>query len=132
VILGVGVDLVQVHRFARILNSHHGSRLLQRVFSSEEREACESSGVRVQSYAARFAAKEAVAKALGTGFARGVSPSQISVTGGERSRPEIVLTGPASDVAKAMGVGTIHVSLTHTKEYACAFVVLDSEFFSRS
>jgi holo-[acyl-carrier protein] synthase len=127
VVLGVGVDLVEIPRIERTLTSPNAPRFLQRVFSSEEREACESSSSRVQSYAARFAAKEAVAKALGTGFSRGVSASQISVSGGDRSRPEIVLSGRASVFAKAMGVGTIHISLTHTKQYACAVAVLDSE-----
>ncbi len=126
-ILGVGVDLAEVLRIERILDSPHGLRFLQRVFTAEERDVCERSGARAQPYAARFAAKEAFAKAIGTGFSRGVGPSQISVVGGERTRPTIRLSGAALKFAKSIGVGTIHVSLSHTKGYACALVVLESE-----
>ncbi|MEW6351031.1 MAG: holo-ACP synthase [Thermodesulfobacteriota bacterium] len=121
----MGVDLVEVPRMERVLASRYASRFLERVFSPAEREACELSPVRGQCYAARFAAKEAVAKALGTGFGQGVSPIQITVVGGERNQPRIALHGAALAHARFLGVSAIHVSLTHTRQYACAFAVLD-------
>lgn len=127
-ILGVGVDLVPVSRMERILRSRWADRFVQRVFSPEEIRACRDGAVPAQSYAARFAAKEALAKALGTGFSRGVSPTTVSVRGGERNRPEIMLTDKALTVAENMNVGAIYVSLSHTAETACAFVVVESRY----
>jgi holo-[acyl-carrier protein] synthase len=79
----------------------------------------------VQRYAARFAAKEALAKALGTGFSRGVTPGGIVISGGERERPRITLKDKALDLARSMNASTIHVSLSHTDESACAVVVVE-------
>ena len=88
-ILGVGVDLVDVRRMERALNCRWGKRFVAKVFSEEEIAACRNAPQPAQGYAARFAAKEALAKALGTGFSRGVSPSRIVVRGGERRQPSI-------------------------------------------
>jgi holo-[acyl-carrier protein] synthase len=125
VILGVGVDLVEVHRMERALNCRWGKRFVAKVFSPEEITACDGSAQPAQGYAARFAAKEALAKALGTGFSRGVSPGRIIVRGGERRQPSISLLGRAKRVAESMQVAAIHVSLTHTPQTACAFVVVE-------
>ncbi|MGO9570806.1 MAG: holo-ACP synthase [Desulfomonilaceae bacterium] len=125
-ILGVGVDLVDVRRMERALNCRWGKRFVAKVFSEEEIAACKNSPQPAQGYAARFAAKEALAKALGTGFSRGVSPSRIIVRGGERRQPSIALLGRAQKVADSMQVAAIHVSLTHTPQNACAFVVVES------
>jgi holo-[acyl-carrier protein] synthase len=125
VILGVGVDLVEVRRMERVLNRPWGKRFVAKVFSAEEIAVCDSAPQPAQGYAARFAAKEALAKALGTGFSRGVSPGRIVVHGGERRQPSISLLGRAQKVAESMQVVAIHVSLTHTPKTACAFVVLE-------
>lgn len=124
-ILGVGVDLVPVSRMERILRSRWAEKFVSRVFSLEEIEVCKEAASPAQSYAARFAAKEALAKALGTGFTKGVNPGTVSVHGGERNRPEIVLAGQALVVAQTMNVSAIHVSLSHTPDTACAFVVVE-------
>ncbi|MBI5250093.1 MAG: holo-ACP synthase [Desulfomonile tiedjei] len=125
-ILGVGVDLVTVSRMERILRSRWAEKFVTRVFSPEEIRACREAATPAQSYAVRFAAKEALAKALGTGFTKGVSPGTVFVRGGERNRPEIVLAAQALAVAENMNVAAIHVSLSHTSEIACAFVVVES------
>jgi holo-[acyl-carrier protein] synthase len=125
-ILGVGVDLVPVSRMERILRSRWADRFIRRVFSPEEIRVCSAAATPAQSYAARFAAKEALAKAFGTGFSRGVSPATVSVRGGERNRPEITLTGKGLAFARNLNVGSIYVSLTHTAETACAFVVIEN------
>jgi holo-[acyl-carrier protein] synthase len=126
VILGVGVDIVEIDRMERVLESPWARRFINRVFSPEEIQVCGSSARPAEGFSARFAAKEAVSKALGTGFRRGVSPDTIMVVGGERSKPTIALTHGALEIARSMSAGEIHVSLTHSKNTACAFVVIES------
>jgi len=125
VILGVGVDLVEVPRMEKSLKARWGTRFVERVFSEEEIKACERTRAPAQGYAARFAAKEALVKALGTGFSRGIQPAQIHVRGTERQRPLLVLEGRALEVAESMQVAGIHLALTHTDQTACAFVVIE-------
>ncbi len=124
-ILGVGVDLVEVARMRRALQTPWAQRLIRRIFSPEEIAVCEAASDPAQSYAARFAAKEALAKALGTGFTRGVSPGLIVVAGGERIQPRIVLRDQALEIARSMKVSSVHVSLSHSRETACAMVVVE-------
>lgn len=125
-ILGVGVDLVDVSRMERVLARRWADRFIERVFTHEEIAACRTWAHPAQGYAARFAAKEALAKALGTGFTRGITPRRIRVRGGERSQPKIELIGAALEVAKTMRVASIHVSLSHTETSACAVVVVET------
>jgi len=125
VILGVGVDLVDVARMETTLRQRWSKRFLSRVFTEEEIAACEASPHTAQCLAARFAAKEALVKALGTGFSQGVRPAQIHVRGGEQGRPWIELSGRALEVAASMNAVAIHVSLTHTRSAACAVVVVE-------
>jgi holo-[acyl-carrier protein] synthase len=126
VILGTGIDMVEVSRMERILEASWADRFLARVFSPEEVDVCLRNARPSQAFSARFAAKEALAKALGTGFSRGVSPSNIVVHGGERQRPAIELSGSALTEAKSMGVTRIHVSLSHTPITACAVVIVEA------
>ena len=123
-IAGMGIDLVAVDRIGN-LRKRHGERFLQKVFTSAEVEDCLSRGAPDQGLAARFAAKEAAMKALGTGFAEGVSWRDIEVesAGG---RPVLKLKGKAAHLAGLMGAKIFLVSLTHEKEYAAAVVVLES------
>jgi holo-[acyl-carrier protein] synthase len=125
VILGVGVDLVDVPRMEKSLKARWGDRFVERVFSDEEIEACERTSKPAQGYAARFAAKEALVKALGTGFSRGIQPAQIHVHGTERQRPILILDGRALEAAESMRVAHVHLALTHTDRTACAVVVLE-------
>jgi len=127
VILGVGIDLVDVGRMDRILHSRWAARFIARVFSEEEIAVSENSPRPAQSYAARFAAKEALVKALGTGFSRGIMPGHILVRGGERTRPRIELTSAALVQARLLQVGEIHVSLSHTPVTACAVVMVEKQ-----
>ncbi|MFH1117846.1 MAG: holo-ACP synthase [Pseudomonadota bacterium] len=126
-ILGVGVDLVDVSRMERILNSRWAGRFVAKVFSADEADVCNAMTCSAEGFAARFAAKEAVAKALGTGFSRGVTPGSIHVIGSERNRPSIELTDAALKQANTMGANSIHVSLSHTAGTACAFVVIEGQ-----
>lgn len=124
-IVGVGVDLVDIRRMERTLSGRWSRTFVSRVFSEEEIGVCRRSSRPPEAFAARFAAKEALAKALGTGFSRGITPGKILVRGGERSQPSIELTGAALKVATSMNVTSICVSLTHTRSAACAMVVVE-------
>ncbi len=126
-ISGVGVDLVEVPRMQRILYRPWARKFIERVFGPEEIAVCEKAPQPAQAYAARFAAKEAMVKALGTGFSEGVTPSSIIVGGGERTRPTIHLEAKALALANSMSVSAIHVSLTHTSSSACAIVMIESQ-----
>jgi holo-[acyl-carrier protein] synthase len=121
------VDLVDVERMRLVLTRKWAQRFITRVFSDEEIKACAGSPNPAQCYAARFAAKEAVVKAFGTGFSQGITPGMISVKGGERNRPEISLTNAALHFAQSKKVSAVHVSLTHTATSACAFVTVETE-----
>jgi len=118
-----GVDLVSVERFSAALQ-RHGQRLLQRLFTETERQ---QSGGRTESLAVRFAAKEAVSKALGVGMRMlspyGIGWREVEVLGDLRGRPAVILRGRAAEIAAGLGVREWAVSLSHTKEYAVAFVV---------
>jgi len=125
-ILGVGIDMVEVSRMDRTLKSPWAKKFFARVFSQEEVNACLRNTSPAQAFSTRFAAKEALAKALGTGFSRGVSPLNIVVHGGEKQPPKIELFGPAMIEAGSRGVCAIHVSLSHTSTTACAVVIVEA------
>lgn len=119
--LGLGIDLVEVPRIRQMLEKH-GQRFKQRTFTAGEIAYCDSCADAAMHYAARFAAKEAAAKALGTGlWAEGVVWTDIEVVRGEHGKPSLVLHGAAKERA---GAATCLVSLTHTKELAMAQVIL--------
>jgi holo-[acyl-carrier protein] synthase len=111
----------------RLLSRRSADKFICRVFCAEEIAASEKAPHPAEAYAARFAAKEALVKALGTGFSRGITPGQIHMVGGERSKPDIELAGAARQKARSLHVVAIHVSVTHTPLSACAMVVLEKE-----
>ena len=113
-----GVDMVQVRRIVALLDKY-GDRFAGRVFTDRELSAC---GARAERLAARFAAKEAVSKAFGTGIGR-ISWREIEVINDTAGRPELVLTGRAKRLAEELGLSTWTLSLSHTQEQAIAFVV---------
>ena len=127
-IVGVGVDAVNVERFRRVLERR--PRFAGRCFTEgEQRDAGHGAG-RAQSLAARFAAKEAVMKALGTGIG-GFALTDVEVrrtagTDATRNAPYVVLGGTAAELAGARGAGRIHLSMTHTDDVAIAFVVAEA------
>ncbi len=123
-VIGLGIDLLEVERMRRALDAH-GERLESRVFTDAERQQCAHRRDRVQALSARFAAKEACLKALGTGWGQGLSLRQIEVVRGDRGKPELRLSGAAAQRARRFGVKTIHVSLTHQPGTAGAVVLLE-------
>lgn len=114
----IGVDIIEVGRLRQALQ-RWGERFLQRVYTEGELQACQS---RLPELAARFAAKEAVMKALGTGR-HGVGWLEVEVVSGPRVRPHVLLRGRAVGRAQELGVAEIGVSLSHTREWGLAMVV---------
>jgi holo-[acyl-carrier protein] synthase len=127
VIIGTGIDIVELKRFEKILK-RRGDKFLTRVYNAEERKECTSEAVlSVQRLAGKFAAKEAFMKALGTGLARGVSWQDISVISGRGERPELHLKGRASEIAASCKMKMAHVSISHSELSAVAVVVLEGQ-----
>jgi holo-[acyl-carrier protein] synthase len=119
-VAAVGVDLIEIERVARTV-ARFGERFLRRVYSERELAYCQG---RIASLAARWAAKEAVAKALGTGVGD-VSWQEIEVVNDASRCPSIQLHGAAAELAVRLGISGFAISLSHTKEYAAAFVVAE-------
>lgn len=127
-ILGNGVDIAEIDRIERALSARHGDRLRDRVFTPGEQAYCEGRGKgRAQSYAARFAAKEATMKALGVGWGRHAGWQDIEVARARGEAPRIVLHGAAADTARRLGMARFSLSLTHAAGLALAFVVVEGE-----
>jgi holo-[acyl-carrier protein] synthase len=125
VILGTGIDMVDIDRVARSIE-RYGRRFLERVYTAQEIAYCERKRRNAaESYAARFAAKEAGAKALGTGMGFGVTWREIEVGREPAGRPLLVLHGRAAELAQAMGVQRSSLSITHTDTRAMAMVILE-------
>jgi holo-[acyl-carrier protein] synthase len=125
-VLGLGTDLIETNRVQESI-SRYGERFLERIFTSGEIEYCLRKKNSGESFAARFAAKEAGAKALGTGISRGVSWKEFEVRREASGRPTLHLSGRARELAEAMGVKRMQVSLTHSREFAMAVVVAEDE-----
>ena len=123
--IGIGVDLCAVARIEEAIKKEH---FFERIFTAGEREYILSKGkTGASSAAAMFAAKEAVAKALHTGFAGGVAPWLIEVTHDESGAPGIALSGGALERLGAMGGGRVMLSLSHEGEMAIAFAMIEAE-----
>lgn len=120
-LVAVGLDLTEISRIRELLEKH-GQRFKERTYTPAERDYCDSCADSAPHYAARFAAKEAVAKALGTGFAQGVSWQDIEVLRSEAGQPSLRLHGAASARAAELGITQWMLSLSHSRETAAASV----------
>lgn len=123
-ILGTGVDLAEVPRI-RASIERHGERFLKRVFTPLEIAYVERKANRFERYAARFAAKEAGMKAIGTGWRGGITWHDFEVANEPSGRPTLRLSGRAAEVAASLKVRKVNLSLTHTAEHGMAFVVIE-------
>lgn len=129
VIVSVGVDMIEVTRIRRALEDRGiGRRFRARVYTEREIEYCEGKGQgKYQSYAGRFAAKEAVMKALGRGWGSKVGWLDIEVRSPLGGKPEICLRNKTSAFAQELGIQSFSLSITHTKQLAMAYVVAQGE-----
>lgn len=117
-LFSVGVDIIEIERIEAVWR-RHGERFLQRVYTPAERAYCRG---RVPELAARFAAKEAISKALGTGM-RGIAWKEMEILGDERGKPLVRLHGQARARAEELGLSEFAISLSHSRDYAVAFVM---------
>jgi len=124
-IVGSGIDIAEVPRIAEAIQ-RHGERFIHRVFTEGEIAYCDSKANRIERYAARFAAKEAGMKALGTGWNHGVRWRDVEVCRQPGGRPTIVFHGKAAEFAAKLGTRNVALSLSHTAEQAIAQVILES------
>lgn len=125
-IVGHGVDLVHVERIERMLRDH-ADRFIERCFTPGERAYCEPMKRSGEHFAARFAAKEAVLKALGKGLTDGIAWTEIEVQRSPEGKPSIHLTGRAREIADGQGITEFFVSLSHTDSHAIASVIAVGE-----
>ena len=123
-IYGIGTDIIEVERIRGFISK--GDAFKKRVFTDQEIAYSDSFRDPAPFYAARFSAKEAFVKALGTGFTNGIGFNQIEVVHVELGKPEIRLTGKAAQAAVEKGITSIHVSISHVKDWANAVVILEA------
>ena len=123
-ILGTGVDLAEVHRIRQSVE-RFGDRFVHRIYTDREIAYVERKANRFERYAARFAAKEAGMKALGTGWRRGIQWKDFEVVNLPSGRPTLLLHGEAEAIASRAGVKSVHLSLTHTAENGLAYVIFE-------
>ena len=124
-IVGLGLDIAEVNRIEEAI-ARHGAAFLERLFTPAEMEYCERFKNRYERYAARFAAKEAAMKALGTGWSRGVRWRDIEVAREAGGKPTLHLAGEARAIADRLGVRHIAMTITHSGNLALAQVIFES------
>ena len=121
----MGTDIIEVKRIERLLSTQE--RFKERIFTRGEIEYCQHKKNNVQNYAARFAVKEALLKAIGTGWREGVAFKEIEVKNNEKGKPELLLSGTVKRITEEMGVTNIQVSISHLKDLAIGVVILESQ-----
>lgn len=124
-IFGIGVDITPIARIERILRTSHAERFLKRVFSQSEIEIAFESSKPSEKLAGMFAAKEAVSKALGTGFSSGVYPNGILIEKTPKGAPKVIFSTQLAHILKELDLGAVFLSLSHSDSLASAFVVIE-------
>jgi holo-[acyl-carrier protein] synthase len=125
-ILGIGTDIVECPRIADMIERHQDI-FITRVFTPAEIEYCSGRKAATQHYAGRWAAKEAVLKALGTGWRRGISWRDIEIRNDKNGAPTVKLRGGARDVMTAAGIARMHVTISHCRSFAVSYVVAEGD-----
>ena len=123
-IYGIGIDIVEVQRIEKQISSKK-DRFFTLLFTEKEREYCDGKINKAQNYAVRFAAKEAFLKALGTGLRYGLRWKEIEIANDKLGKPKISCSGDCQKKLSSAGIKNVFVSLTHTKDYAAATVILE-------
>ena len=124
-IKGTGTDIIEVERIASKIQKENGFR--EFVFSTEEIKYCENKTNKYEHYAARFAAKEALGKALGLGWVEGTTINEIEILNNIDGKPYINFIGETAKQIASLNLGNIHVSLSHIKTYATAIVIIEQQ-----
>lgn len=121
-ILGLGTDIVEIERIEKMID-RHGTHFLERVYTDNERSYCQQKKMAGESFAGRWAAKEAVMKTLGTGFIKGVHFTEIEIETLPSGQPTVKLCGSTATVARNMGIDRILVTISHSRQYATATAI---------
>src|SRR5262245_8330951 len=121
-VIGIGTDIIECLRIAKMIE-RHGEIVLTRVYTPNESEYCTSRKAATQHDAGRFAAKEAVLKALGTGWARGIQWRDIEVRNEMGGRPKIALAGAARELGEKLGIAEMLISISHCRTHATAYAI---------
>ena len=122
-IFGTGIDIIETERVAEKISKEDGFR--EYVYSTEEIEYCETKAHKHEHYAARFAAKEALVKALGKGFAAGIALNEASVMHDESGKPGFVFSNKSAEFILSQSFSGIHLTISHIKSLACAMVIIE-------
>jgi holo-[acyl-carrier protein] synthase len=121
-IIGIGTDIVECLRIGKMIEQH-GELFLKRVFTDREIRYCQSRKFSTEHFAGRWAAKEAILKAIGTGWVRGICWTDLEVRNRTDGAPEVRVRGGARDAAVARGIGDVLVSISHCRTYATAYAL---------
>ncbi|MBP2027975.1 holo-[acyl-carrier protein] synthase [Acetoanaerobium pronyense] len=122
-IIGIGTDIIEINRIEKAISKN--SRFLEKLFTDDELLYFKSKKFKTETVAGSFAAKEAIAKALGTGFSK-ITMKDIAISRNGKGKPEITLYGNAKILANEMNTQNINITISHCKEYAVAFAIIES------
>jgi len=123
-IIGIGADIIECLRIAQMID-RHGELFIRRVYTDHEIGYCSSKKAATQHYAGRWAAKEAVLKALGTGWVRGISWRDVEIRHKPGGAPTVALCGGAKEVLERSGITSMHVSISHCRSHAVAYAIAE-------
>ena len=121
-VIGIGTDITECLRIAQMIE-RHGEIFITHVYTPHEIEYCSSRKSSTQHYAGRWAAKEAVLKALGTGWIRGITWRDVEVRNRQGGKPTIALAGGAREICEKLGIGEMQISISHCRSHATAFAI---------
>jgi holo-[acyl-carrier protein] synthase len=121
-ILGIGTDIIECPRIGKMIEQH-GELFLRRVYTDREIRYCQARKHAIEHFAGRWAAKEAILKALGTGWSRGIAWTDIEVRNGQTGHPRVLVCGGAKEAAMRRGIGDILISISHCRTYATAYAL---------
>ncbi len=121
-VIGIGTDIIECLRIAQMIE-RHGELFITRVYTPHEIEYCSTRKAATQHYAGRWAAKEAVLKALGTGWIRGITWRDVEVRKRQGGKPTIARAGGAREICEKLGVGEMQISISHCRSHATAFAI---------
>ena len=125
-VLGIGTDITECLRIARMIE-RHGELFMNRVYTPEEIRYCQNRKLRTEHFTGRWAAKEAILKALGTGWRKGISWQDIEIRNQPGGRPVAVIRGGAKDVCDELGITDVLITISHCHTHATAFAVAVGE-----
>jgi len=125
-IIGIGTDITECLRIARMVE-RHGEAFINRVYTPAETRYCQTRKQSTQHFTGRWAAKEAILKALGTGWRRGIAWRDMEILNEASGKPLVTLSGGAKDVAKQLGITEMHVSISHCHTHATAYALATGE-----